>query len=454
VLIQPVGRKEFEQRTFPREYSVIIYWENNHYYAKDRKGNLICVDSPTACLQEAVDYVNNEKLGWIDNEGVGLIGVLTDIAISKQVVITPLNRIWIRFHGKVWIGWINPPSSDPYGAIMIGDGSRTTWVDRPIIIEGGVFASDPSKPNLYPFQINRIHGVVIREVHAATANLVDVVGEATQTLIDHCQIANPPGMAIQFRTGPYSHGPGDSHVSRVLIQGGDYIQPTSGGIAIYNNTIWITETWIETIPNQIVIENPQGIDYPQVIVENSVLATSESQLVNDLITIKSGINVYPHIIRNNSFAIFNPTTYAININAQGIDPIIEGNVVSLFNGAGFIKANVANDIYTVSRNKVRIFSQQKSNILNITGSLSDLILEGNHFYNYYYRRLEANGGIYSGPGSTTINIPHGLGTTPSRYIVIPINTPQPTSTSVDNNIITINYSTAPQWVYIRWYAEV
>jgi len=453
VLIQPVNRKEFEERTFPRVYDVLIYKKADHVYAKDRNGNVICVDSPTACLQEAVDYLNNEKLGWIDNVGVGLIGVLTDIAISQQVVINPLNRIQIRFHGKVWIGWITPPSSDPYGAIKIGDGSRATWVDRPVIIEGGVFASDPSKPNLYPFQINRIHGVVIREVNAATANLADVVGEATQTLIDHCQIANPPGMAIQFRTGPYSFGPGDSHVSRTLIQGGDYIQSTSGGIAVYDNTIWITETWIETIPNQIVVEKPQGVDYPRVIIENSMLATSESQLVNDLITIKSGINVYPHIIRNNSFAIFNPTTYAISIDAQGIDPIIEGNTVSLFNGAGFIKANVNNDIYTVSRNKVRIFSSQKSNILNITGSLSSLVAEGNHLYNYYYRRLEANGGIYSGPGSTAINIPHGLGITPSKYKVIPINTPPPSSISVNEYVITINYSTAPQWVYIQWYVE-
>jgi hypothetical protein len=34
-----------------------VYTENGHYYAKDQWGNLICVDSTTACLQEAIDAV-------------------------------------------------------------------------------------------------------------------------------------------------------------------------------------------------------------------------------------------------------------------------------------------------------------------------------------------------------------------------------------------------------------
>jgi hypothetical protein len=437
----------------PHPYDVVVYREGGRYYAKDRKGNLICVDSPTSCLQETIDYVNNEKLGWIDNWGVGVIEVLTDIELPKQVVITPQNRIWIRFHGKVWIGWINPPSPDePYGAIKIGDGSISTWVERPIVVEGGVFTSDPSKPNLYPLQINRIHGVVIRNVYAASSNLADVVGEATQTLIDHCQIASPPGIAIRFRTGPYQFGPGDSHVNRVLIQCGQ-CTPNSGGIAVYDNTIWITETWIESIPRQIVVEQKQGEDYPHVIIENSYIATSEDPLIGDLITIKDGVDVYPHVIRNNFFAIFNPDTHAINVESDRAEVIVEGNVVSLFNGAGFIKANSVNNIYTISRNKVRIFSSQKSNIFNITDKPLGLFVEGNHFYNYYYRRLEANGGIYSGPGSTTVNIPHGLGVTPSRYIVIPIDTTEPTSISADNKKITLNFSTAPDYVYILWYVE-
>jgi len=36
---------------------VYVYTQNGHYYAADNNGNVFCVDSPTACLQEAVNYV-------------------------------------------------------------------------------------------------------------------------------------------------------------------------------------------------------------------------------------------------------------------------------------------------------------------------------------------------------------------------------------------------------------
>jgi len=57
VLIQTVDRKEFVERVFPREYSVMVYTENNNYYAKNQDGVTICSNSPTACLQEAVNYL-------------------------------------------------------------------------------------------------------------------------------------------------------------------------------------------------------------------------------------------------------------------------------------------------------------------------------------------------------------------------------------------------------------
>ena len=41
----------------PHPYDVMVYQEGDHYYAKDRRGNLICIDSPTACLQESVNYL-------------------------------------------------------------------------------------------------------------------------------------------------------------------------------------------------------------------------------------------------------------------------------------------------------------------------------------------------------------------------------------------------------------
>jgi len=38
-------------------YDVVVYTEDGHYFAEDNNGHIFCQDSPTACLQEAVNYV-------------------------------------------------------------------------------------------------------------------------------------------------------------------------------------------------------------------------------------------------------------------------------------------------------------------------------------------------------------------------------------------------------------
>jgi len=89
VLIQPVGRKEFEQRTFPHAYDVLIYTDGNHYYAKDAHGHVICVDSSTSCIQEAVDYLANGGTVLIRN---GIYLVKQPIIMRPRVNIVGSNR--------------------------------------------------------------------------------------------------------------------------------------------------------------------------------------------------------------------------------------------------------------------------------------------------------------------------------------------------------------------------
>jgi len=81
VLIQPVGRKEFEERTFPQAYDVLVYQEGGHYYAKDRNGNVICVDSQTACLQEAINHVGSDGLIFIKP---GVYNIYKTVYIEQQ----------------------------------------------------------------------------------------------------------------------------------------------------------------------------------------------------------------------------------------------------------------------------------------------------------------------------------------------------------------------------------
>jgi len=41
----------------PRTYTAVVYKEGSHVYVKDEKGSIICQDSTTSCLQEAVNHV-------------------------------------------------------------------------------------------------------------------------------------------------------------------------------------------------------------------------------------------------------------------------------------------------------------------------------------------------------------------------------------------------------------
>jgi hypothetical protein len=50
-------KKILTELSIPREHSAVVYKEGSHVYAKNENGSIICTDSPTACLQEAVNYL-------------------------------------------------------------------------------------------------------------------------------------------------------------------------------------------------------------------------------------------------------------------------------------------------------------------------------------------------------------------------------------------------------------
>jgi len=84
-----VDRKEFVERTFPHAYDVLVYQDGGHYYAKDSRGNVICVDSPTACLQESINNLDNGGTILIMN---GIYIVNQPIIMRPRVNIVGSNR--------------------------------------------------------------------------------------------------------------------------------------------------------------------------------------------------------------------------------------------------------------------------------------------------------------------------------------------------------------------------
>jgi len=68
-----------------QDYDVMVFTENGHYYAMTDTGNVFCIDSPTSCIQEAVNYLYNTK-------GSGKIYVKTGRYYINQNVVFPWHN--------------------------------------------------------------------------------------------------------------------------------------------------------------------------------------------------------------------------------------------------------------------------------------------------------------------------------------------------------------------------
>jgi hypothetical protein len=88
-----------------------VYQENGHYYAKDGRGNIICSDSPSACLQEAVNTVG-------ENSVIRIKGDFRNYKLTIQnkskidVIFDWLNRIEIIGSANIGI----------FGKVIAGNG--------------------------------------------------------------------------------------------------------------------------------------------------------------------------------------------------------------------------------------------------------------------------------------------------------------------------------------------
>jgi hypothetical protein len=97
----------------PHPYDVVVYQEDGRYYAKDRKGNIVCRDSPTSCIQEAIDYINGGtiyikpgtyivKSPIIMKRGIKLIGASKmETIIYKSFTNSDDNNFLIDFNPNI-----------------------------------------------------------------------------------------------------------------------------------------------------------------------------------------------------------------------------------------------------------------------------------------------------------------------------------------------------------------
>jgi hypothetical protein len=85
----------------PNTYDVMVFTETGangvHYYAMDSAGHVFCVDSPTSCIQEAINYLTNQGGGVIFVRN-GTYTISTPLTITKPIMIVGKDRRSVTFN--------------------------------------------------------------------------------------------------------------------------------------------------------------------------------------------------------------------------------------------------------------------------------------------------------------------------------------------------------------------
>jgi parallel beta-helix repeat protein len=74
-----------------------VYKSGDDVYAKDKNGNIICRNSPTACIKEAVHYIKNNSANF--GEG-GVVKILEGTYRITQPIRFPYGSLFIKIKGS------------------------------------------------------------------------------------------------------------------------------------------------------------------------------------------------------------------------------------------------------------------------------------------------------------------------------------------------------------------
>ena len=133
-------RKIPAELKIPRDFDVVVYVEGDSYFARDSRGSIICKDSRTACIQEAIDYV----LG----NGGGKVYLRKGIYRTNRYINIRDNNVELYGDGMGRTVIENYSTLDP--TIYIGWDNQTSIIARNIYIHDltidAKYQYDPSNP--------------------------------------------------------------------------------------------------------------------------------------------------------------------------------------------------------------------------------------------------------------------------------------------------------------------
>ena len=422
MLIQPVNRKEFVERTFPHVYDVLVYQEGGHYYAKDSRGNVICADSPSACIQESVNYIQNG------------------------------GKIFIK-NGTYYINsTINIGSKDKMSAYIYIDGSK------PVLVPTGDFPmfnitniTQSLLGNIYIYDINNV---------VSRNNFAIIIDSISYTELFNISIHNYGSGLLLKSSIPYN----TTRMS--TLRNIRIMQPKFRGIEVWAN---VHDTSFQSISVESPGEN--GIVFDHTLNELPDMDISGgNQMTNIIVLLAGGIGIYivdwwelfaTNVITDSNeldglnitsvksspqrlffYNLWSSMNKGIGIHLNGSSgyPIQDVYIygISRFNSVG-VQSSYANAYMALMLSN----NNTQTNISN-----SNIIIKGLNTENSGQASIPAN--------ATSVTVNHGLICAPRKVLVTPLAQP-PGSIWVSNITATsfnINVSAAPATdLPVAWYAE-
>jgi hypothetical protein len=439
--------------------------KDGHYYAKDDNGNTICIDSPTACIQEAINHVNSTG-GGIVHIKKGRYNISQSITMLSGVIVE--GEGYLMSLGEPYPPEVELPVSgtiinanyvDAFtGSNITSGGIRDLLINNPA---RGIVFGERNKLGAAFFNIKNVM------IFAPSVRGIEVTN-FQYLRIDQLYILRVPDGANKVAPGAWFKNDhnnwdgGNSVFADIFVRGG----AQADGVITFE-CIDHALNYIEVIRPQVNAWDSYGVGANIKLVNNHTYGTS-----------LKGINIYggdfeggaQYAVKllgatmNHIDITYEDATHSVYLGRSSTGQISYGNIIT---------GNVRSVYNDTSWENFVITSYLDFNVAN--GGIYGLVVKTNPVSNSYRPailtgdRIIYLDNIYSmrepgqnfgtaiiNAGSMSVTVSHGMRCTPNTVIATPLGQPSGHIwiSDITSTNFTINISTAPSSnLPIAWLAR-
>jgi len=448
-----------------QDYEVLVFTENRHYYAMTDTGNIFCIDSPTACIQESINYVNNS--------GGGIVHIRRgNYNISQS--ITMLSGVIVEGEGYLMsLAEPKPPEDEsPVSGTIINANGVDAFIGNNIT-SGGIRDLLINKPARgIAFGATNTLGCAYFNIENVMIYKPSIRGiEVTNfqyLRIDQLYILNVPGGSSAvapgawFKNDHYKWSGGNSVFTDIFIRGGGQadgvitFEADNGGLNL-----------IDVIRPQVNMWGSYGVGTSVKYFNNTSNISSLSRIniyggdfeggAESAVKLIGAISNYINIA-------YNDATYSVYLTSNSYGNPSQFNTITGSIGKIYNATDWGNFVISPYPG-FSIASGGIYGLVNITNPVTKsprpaLLIGNQTIYTDDHISIRGPGRNFGtatiASGSTSVTVSHGLTCTPTLVNVTPLA--QPSGSLWVSNItsasFTINISTAPSAnLPVAWLAE-